>query len=289
MARSGAGRGRSQQCIAVRSSAGRQAGKPASREPGAGSRKSSRRLNQTVSPSVSTGQMTVAGAVCGVVVRPRATFGQLRETPVWLGALIVSTVVSAASWGALYSTGTGRIALVDQWERTAFAIGQGVDDAGYGRLQRLSSRGVQYSLGRALVLGPVVAAAVAALMLGVSRRLAPKGSPPTLRQCLAVAVHAGVILALRDATAAPLAYLRETTASATTLGLWFPLLDEASTGARFVGSLDVFVLWWAALVGIGTATLCGRSAKRTAAAAVGTFAAGAGVVAVVIGLAGGGR
>ena len=233
--------------------------------------------------------MTVAGAVRGVIVRPQATFAALRQAPMWLGALVVTTTISAVSWAALYSTETGRIALVDQWERTAFAVGRPVDDAGYERLQRLSGRGVQYSVVRALALGPVVTFAVGALILAASRRLTPVGGRPAFRQCLAVAAHAGVILALRDATAAPLAYIRETTASATTVGVWFPLLDEASTAARFVGSLDVFVLWWAALVGIGTAVLCQRSARRTAAAAMGTFAAGAGVVAGVLGLVGGGR
>ena len=98
-----------------------------------------------------------------------------------------------------------------------------------------------------------------------------------------------MILALRDVTAAPLAYVRETTASATTLGQWLPLLDEASTAARLAGSLDAFILWWAALIGVGMAVLCERSPRRTAAAAMGTFAAGASVAAGVIGLVGGGR
>jgi hypothetical protein len=233
--------------------------------------------------------MTVAGAVRGVIVRPQATFAALRQAPMWVGTLVVATTISAVSWAALFSTETGRIALVDQWERTAFAVGWPLDDASYARLQRLSSRGVQYSLVRALVLGPVATIAVGALLLAVSRRLAAGGGRPTFRQCLAVAAHAGVILALRDATAAPLAYVRETTASATTVGQWFPLLDEASTAARFVGSLDAFVLWWVALLGIGTAILCERSARRTAAAAMGSFAAGAGVVAGVLGVVGGGR
>ena len=233
--------------------------------------------------------MTVVGAVRGVLVRPQTTFAALRQAPMWLGALVVATIISAASWAAFYSTETGRIALVDQWERTSFALGRPVDDAAYARLHRLSRRGVQYSLARALVLGPVVTVGVGVLLLAVSRRLAPGGVQVDFRQCLAIAAHAGVVLALRDAVAAPVAYVRETTASATTVGQWFPMLDEASTAARFVGSLDAFVLWWAALLGIGLAILCQRSARRSAAAAMGTFAAGAGVVAGVIGLIGGGR
>ena len=233
--------------------------------------------------------MTVAGAVRGVIVRPLATFASLRQAPRWVGAMGVAAAISAVSGAALYSSETGRIALVDQWERTAFAVGQDVGDEGYARLQRLSALGVQYSLGRALVLGPGVTLVVGLIVLAVSRRLAPTGGRPSLRQCLAVTAHAGMILALRDATAAPLAYVRETTASATTLGQWLPLFDDGSTAARLAGSLDAFILWWAALIGLGTAVLCERSPRRTAAAAIGTFAAGAGVAAGVVGLVGGGR
>jgi hypothetical protein len=244
--------------------------------------------NRNVSLSVSTGQMTVAGAVRGVILRPRNTFEALRHAPQWAAVLVLTTTVSAISWAILYSTETGRIALVDQWERAAFAVGRAVDDTGYERLRRISANGVQYSLGRALVLGPVVTFAVAGVVLLAARRLSPVGARPTFEHGLAVTAHAGVILALRDAVGAPLAYVRETTASASTLGIWLPLLDEASIAARFAGSLDVFVLWWAALVGIGTAVLCGRSTRRSAAAAMGTFAAGAGVVAAALGLMRGG-
>jgi hypothetical protein len=232
--------------------------------------------------------MTAAGALRGVFVRPQTTFEALVLAPAWIAALTVATAISAAAWAIVYSTETGRIALVDQFERTAFAVGHGVDDAGYARLQHLSDSGVEYALGRAFVLGPVVAFAVAGLVSVAARRLAPAGVRPTFRQALAVTAHAGMVLALRDATAAPLALVRETTASATTVGVWFPLLDEASTAARFVGSLDLFVLWWAALIGMGTAVLCGRSPRRAAAAAIGTFAAGAGAVAAVVGLMRGG-
>ena len=183
-------------------------------------------------------------------MRPRATFASLRQAPRWLGALVAATVVSASSWAALYSTETGRIALVDQWERVAYAVGQNVDDAGYARLQRLGARGVQYSLGRALVLGPVVAVAVAGLVLAVSRRLAASAARPTFGQCLAVSAHAGVILALRDAAAAPLAYVRETTASATTMGSWFPLLDEASRRGVWLAAASEVARWWSAKEGL---------------------------------------
>jgi hypothetical protein len=82
---------------------------------------------------------------------------------------------------------------------------------------------------------------------------------------LAVVVHAGVILAVGRLVAAPLVYARETTASAMTVGTWFPSLDEASPVARFLGALDFFTLWWAVVLGIGVAVLSGRRARTCAA------------------------
>ena len=126
--------------------------------------------------------MTVAGAVRGVIVRPLATFASLRRAPRWLGVMTVATTLSAVSGAALYSTETGRIALVDQWERTAFALGQNLDDQGYARLQQISTRGVEYSVGRALVLGPGVTVVTGLMVLAVSRRLSPTASGQTLGQ-----------------------------------------------------------------------------------------------------------
>jgi hypothetical protein len=232
--------------------------------------------------------MTVSDGVRGVLLRPRSTFDAVVGAPHWMGVLALCTVASAAAWTGLLATETGRIALVDQWERTAVAIGQTVDDAAYADLQRWSNSGTIYAGGRALAVGPGLAAVAAAALWLASRRIS-RSTPATFRQCLAVAAHAGVILAVRDLVAAPVAFAWETTASVTTLGLWFPGLDEASVVARFLGGLDAFMLWWTALLGIGLAALCGISARRAVAGTWTTLAALAGVTAVVVDIVSGMR
>jgi hypothetical protein len=124
----------------------------------------------------------------------------------------------------------------------------------------------------AVVNGPLVALAVAAVVfvaLGGSKR------GTTFRQVFSVTAHAGVLLALRQVIAAPATYIRETTASATAVGLWFPAFDEASPVARFLGALDLMVLWWAVVLGIGIAVLYRRQPRRVVATMVGAYAAGA--------------
>jgi hypothetical protein len=230
--------------------------------------------------------MTVFDRVRGVLLRPRSTFDAVVDVPRWLSVLALCTVTSAAAWAGLLATETGRIALVDQWERLAVATGRPVDDAGFADLQRWSRYGPAYAAGRALAVGPGLAVVSGVALWLASRRFAG-ARLPTFRQCVAVSSHAGVILAVRDLLAAPAAFARETTASATTLGLWFPGLDEVSMAARFLGGLDVFMLWWAALVGLGFAALCGVSTRRAVVGTWGTLAAVAGVLALTLRLLGG--
>jgi len=226
--------------------------------------------------------MTVSERVRGVLLRPRSTFDVVVGAPSWLGMLALSTVVSAAAWTGLLATETGRIALVDQWERTAVAAGRPVDDAGYADLQRWSRYGTAYAAGRALAIGPGLAAMSGIALWLVSRRFTRTATPPTFRRCFAVSVHAGVILAVGDLVAAPVAFARETTASATTIGFWFPGFDEVSMIARFQEGLDLLMLWWAALLGIGLAALCGVSARRAVAGTWSTLVTVTGVTAIAL-------
>jgi hypothetical protein len=181
-------------------------------------------------------------------------------------------------------TEVGQVALVDQWERTAVAFGQTVDDAAYARLQELSTRGPLYEAGVAILNGPIQACAVSALIFIA---LGGRRMGVTFRQVLSVVSHASVLLALRQVIGAAATYARETTASATAIGLWFPMFDEASPVARFLGAMDLLVVWWVVVLGIGVAVLYRRGTVRTATAMAGIYAALALLMAVAMALAGG--
>ena len=196
--------------------------------------------------------------------------------------LLVTTLVSAGAGAALMETAVGRQALVDQWERTATAFGRPVDDAGYARLEELSEHGsAGYAVVSALIGGPVLAFGVAALLFLVFRGEA------TFRQVLTISTYAGVILALRQVIAAPVSYLRESTSSATTLGSLFSTLDEASPVARFLGAVDVFVIWWAIVLAIGVSVLYQRRARTVAMTFVGVYAALALLLAIAMAVSAG--
>src|SRR5687767_3887822 len=158
----------------------------------------------------------VASRVLGVLRRPRLTLQEVVSQPRWVSLLVVLTLATAAAGALVSATEVGQLALVDQWERTALAFGQQVDDAAYLNLQAWSRLGPMVAAGNALLAGPVLAFVVSMILfLWLRRTAAAAGGAVSYSQVLAVVVHAGVILAVGRLVAAPLVYARETTASAT--------------------------------------------------------------------------
>ena len=225
---------------------------------------------------------SVAQAIAGVIRRPRSTFQAVVSHPRWGALLLATTLMSGLAGAAFMATAVGRQALVDQWERTATAFGQPVDDAAYARLDNLGSRSsVVYAVAAALLAGPVLAVGMTLLLRVVFRGRA------SFHQVMAVTTYAGVILAIRQVLAAPLGYVRETTSSATSLGALVSSLDEASPIARFVGAMDVFVIWWAIVLAIGVSVLYRRRARNVAVTFVGVYAALALLLAIAMAVTGG--
>jgi hypothetical protein len=206
------------------------------------------------------------------------------ERPAWVLPLLLMTLVLALAGAAVFRTDIGRIALLDEWERSAAAFGRPVDDAGYARLQDLSRNGAIYGIGRAVVSVPVALGAVALVLHALFRRRRPY---TRLAEVTGVVVYSGVVLALRQLVAAPAVLIRETTASATAIGVWFPLFDEASPVARLLAMLDLFVVWWLVVLAIGASVLYGVRARRAAMAFVGLYLLFAGALAATMAALGG--
>jgi hypothetical protein len=87
----------------------------------------------------------------------------------------------------------------------------------------------------------------------------------------ALVVHAGVVLSLRQVIVAVLAYVRETTANAVSVGAWFPGLDASSALARALSLVDLFVVWWIVLVGIAAAMLYGKRRRHLVCGFLGLY------------------
>jgi hypothetical protein len=241
--------------------------------------------------------------VYGVIRRPRTTFTAIIASPdpsravAWAPVLIATTLITFMCSAGFLSTEVGRQALVDQWERTSLAFGQAVDDAQYARMEDRAATGgtnLAYAAVMALASGPALAFALAALLYFVLNRLAgdsrgagPTGPGASYVQVLSVVVYAGVILALRQVIATPIEYVRESIASPTTLVQFFTMLDEASPVARFLGVIDLFVVWWIVVLAIGTSVLYQRSTRGLALVFAGAYVAVALLAALAMAVSGG--
>ena len=228
---------------------------------------------------------SLAARVAGVVHAPRATLTRVIQSPRWVAVLTLTTSVTFISSAVLLETETGRLALVDQWERTAIAFGQPVDDAGYATFARASEQGAAYAALTALASGPLLVFGISLLLFAVFNGMLHGAAQ--LRQVVAITAYAGVILALRQVIAAPLDYARETLASPATANLLFATLDEASPPARFLGVIDLFVVWWLSVLAIGMAVLYRRRARSLMLGFIGVYLAVAALLALVMAIAGG--
>lgn len=228
---------------------------------------------------------SLSARITGVIRAPRSTLAAVAAPPRWADVLLLTTLVGFLASAILLSTETGRLALVDQWERTAIAFGGTVDDAQYAQFQDLSSQGIAYAAVTALTSGPVLVFALTAVLLGASRTVLR--SSASFSQILSIVSHAGVILALRQVIAAPLSYANETLASPTTLVRFAGVIDESSPVARFLGTIDLFVVWWIIVLAAGMAAITGRRVRPVALALTGTYVALAVLFAIVMALSGG--
>jgi hypothetical protein len=81
--------------------------------------------------------------------------------------------------------------------------------------------------------------------------------------------------------------VRESIASPTTLVRFFGMLDEASPLARFLGVVDLFVVWWIVVLAIGVSVLYRRPMRKLALAFAGVYMVLALLAALVMAMAGG--
>jgi hypothetical protein len=233
---------------------------------------------------------SLAARVYGVIRHPRVTFSTIVERPSWVPVLTATTAVTFLCGIAFLRTDVGQQALVDQWERTSTAFGQTVDDEAYAQMELTARSGgfeVAYAAATALASGPALVFVVSALLFVLLKRRDQPGSRPSFVQVLAVASYASVVLALRQIVATPIDYLREAIASPTTLVQFFSMLDEASPLARFLGIMDLFVLWWIVVLAIGVSVLYQRSTRSLALVFTGAYVVLALLAALAMAVSGG--
>jgi hypothetical protein len=219
-------------------------------------------------PSPPTG---LAGRIFGVLTSPRATYAGVAAAPRWLGVLAAVVLVTATGSYLLFSTTVGQRALLDQQVKAMESFGMKVTDAAYQRLQARVGITPYFSAASQIVFLPLMCAIIAGIAFGVFGALA--GGAATFKQVFAVVAHSGVVIALQQFFVLPLDYVRETLSSPTSLAVFAPMLDENSFIVRFLGAIDLFVVWWAVNLAVGLAVLYRRRTGPIATTLVAIYAA----------------
>jgi hypothetical protein len=222
--------------------------------------------------------------VAGIIISPRATLAGLVHRPVWVVTWLVILLVFTACGTWLLTTDVGQQALVDERVRVIETFGGRVDAAQYAALLARPPWWVYLSSGGRLLLTPAATLLAAGGIFVLARRDA---QAVTFTQALAITVHASIVLALGQVIATPVHYIRESLTAPLNLAAVLPLMEEGTLAAKFFGSVDLFVMWWVALLAAGLSALTHQRVSRYARPLAAIYLAFAAVMTGIIALTGG--
>jgi len=199
------------------------------------------------------GGKSLPARLLGVFISPRSGYADVVARPRWLGALAVVVLISATAVYAFMSTEVGQQAALDMNMRQAESFGRTITDAQYERMEQMAGYSKYFGAALQAISLPLMALVVAGIAFAVFN--AALGGDATFKQTYAIVAHSGIVIAVQQLFVLPLDYARETLSSPTNLAVFLPFLDESSFLARMLGSIDLFVIWWAINVSIGFAVL----------------------------------
>jgi hypothetical protein len=212
----------------------------------------------------------------GVLFSPRETFANVAAFPRWFGVLAVSLVVLAGAQAWFLSTDVGREASIDQQVAQMEGFGMTVGDEQYAQLRKQATYAPVIQGVAILLVSPVFTALIAGVLFGVFS--GALGGQATFKQVFAVLAHTSVLNVVQAVVLTPLNYLRGTASSATSIGVFFPMLEEGTFLANLFGAIDLIVIWSVALMSIGLAVLYRRKTGPIVVSLVAVYA----VIAIAI-------
>jgi hypothetical protein len=241
--------------------------------------------NTTIGVSADAAPKNIAARFVGVITAPKETFRSVVAYPHWLGMLVITTVLVAASAAAPMFTQAGREAALDKQVSQMESFGVQVNDQMYDRMQESMRIAPYTTAGFVIVLTPIIGLVLTGILFAVFN--AVLGGEATFKQLFSVWVHAGVISTLGQLFTAPHNLARGAVGSATNLGVLLPMLDEGSFLGRLFGMIDLFVIWWLIVLAIGLGVLYRRKTQPIVIGFFGVYAVIAVVIAAVMSRLGG--
>lgn len=188
----------------------------------------------------------------GVLTSPRETYAAIAARPKVLGALVLTILLAAGMLFAFLSTTVGQNAFVDAQIEAAPRM----NEQQIAGMERFAPYARYVVAGSILFLIPVMNLIMAGLSLAVFNAIL--GGNGTFKQNSAVVAHAGLVPAFSTLIVVPLNYVMKSMTSATSLGVFLPMLDPQSFLGMVAGSIDFFRIWWVINLAIGLGVLYKR-------------------------------
>ena len=223
--------------------------------------------------------LSLPGRLLGVLVAPRATFGRIVDRPTWLGPLAAVVLVQALAQGLFLTTEVGREALVAQQVRTLESFGVTVTEEMYATFERSADFAGYLQPLSVIAFGSLMIVALTGLLYAVFTIVG--GRPVSFRQVFAIVATSGGVVIVQQLFVMPLNYVRRSMSNPATLAAFIPMLDEDTFLVRFLGVVDVFIVWWIVVVSIGLAVVYRRRAASIGAGLMTLYLLVAAVVALV--------
>jgi hypothetical protein len=204
----------------------------------------------------------------GVIFSPRDTYAAVAARPRAAAVLALITVLMASAQFAFLSTVLGQDLALEQQVRSMEAFGVTVSDEQYSQMQTQMQYAPYINAATLLVFIPLINAMVAGILLVVFTMLL--GGAGTFKQVNATVAHAGVIPLLQQLFGLPLTYASGELSGAN-LGVFVPMLEEDSFPVLFLGTVDLFLVWWCISLAIGIGVLYKRRTGPVATGLIGLY------------------
>ncbi len=214
----------------------------------------------------------------GIITSPSATFRAVVAHPKWLGVLVVTTLLAAFFTALPLTTEAGRNAALDQQMEAMKSFGVTVSDQMYEQMERGAARLPYTTAASVIVMGPIMTLIIAGILFGLFNVM---GGEATFKQAFSVVAHASVVSILGAVFSGAINYFRGGMTGVANLGALLPMLPDTSFAGRFLGAIDVFVVWWVLVLAMGFAVLYRRRTQPIAIALLGVYAVIALIIAVV--------
>jgi hypothetical protein len=205
----------------------------------------------------------------GIITSPTATYAHIVRAPKVAGMLFLAGLLIGLAQGAPLLTERGRAAALEMQVQQMERFGVTVNDAMYQQMEERSrsSFGAVSTVVGTMVGLPIMCIIMTTLLWVVFNTIL--GGTASFKHVMSVLVHSQVITVVGTLFAAPIMYARGVMSTGVAnLAAVLPMLDETSFLAKFLGMIDLFLIWWVVVLAIGLAQLY---KKKTGSIATGLF------------------